>query len=221
MIKKIAITNFKRFDNLETDIEKVNTLISTNGAGKTSFLQALRWVLLGSFDKSYVRHDGPASVEVTFESGNVIYRSYDGEKQIVKVNGTASTQKAANQIVLESELHCSYEVASSMFDSKDFENYSKDIESFRTFLLSFLPVKLRKETFIKFIKDTRGRDFTSDEEDFFKKQITKDEYVIDDIDAFYKKFYDERKDVNKTVKDLKPKATFDKNTLPKETKEEL
>ena len=221
MIKKIAIANFKRFDNLETDIEKVNTLISTNGAGKTSFLQALRWALLGTFDKSYVRHDGPTSVEVTFESGTVIHRSYDGEKQIVKVNGSASTQKAANQIVLESELHCSYDVASAMFDSKDFENYSNDIEAFRTFLLSFLPVKLRKETFFKFIKETLGRDFNPDEETFFSEQFSKDEYVIEDIDSYYKKFYDERKEINKTVKDLKPKATFDKNTLPKETKEEL
>lgn len=221
MIQKVRVTNFKRYDNLEVNIDKITTLIASNGAGKTSFLQALRWALLGTFEKSYVRHDGPTSVEVTFESGTTVYRSYDGDKQIVKVNGAASTQKAANQIILESELHCSYEVASAMFDSKDFEKYSNDIEAFRAFLLSFLPVKIKKETFLKYIKETLGRDFTPDEEAFFNKHFNKNEYVIDDIDQYYKSFYEMRKEANKVVKDLKTKVGFDVKTLPKETKEEL
>ncbi len=222
MIKKIKVVNFKCFESFETDVEKINALIGSNGKGKTSFLQALKWGLLGVFDKSYVKiPDKPVSVEITFESGNVINRTFADDKQTVRVNKSISTQKAANQIIFEAELHSSPEVVSAMFDSKDFESYANDLNSFKGFLLSFLPVKIRKETFFDFLKTALGRDFTPDEKKFFETELTKDDFTIDDIDVYYKTFYDKRKDANKEVKELKPKAEFDIKTLPKETKEEL
>ena len=219
MVKEVKIVNFKKFSNVTVALEKVAKIIGPNGYGKTSFLQAMKWGLLGDFKTEYASAS-PCSVEITFDDGTVIKRTYT-DKQEVRVNGTVSTQTAAKEIALQ-KLHCTSEVAHAMFDVTSFEEYAKDVVAFRAFLLSFLPVKVKKESFFRFMEESLGRSFTDAEKTYFENRFSnRDSFTISDIDTLYKCFYDERKEANKQVKELKPKTEYDPSTIPTEKKEEL
>ena len=220
-VKKISISNFKGIETFDADLESINCLIGANGRGKTSTIQALKWALIGSFDVAFLRKDGSVpSVEVTFKDGMKVKRWYEDGKQNASVNGKASTLKDATQLVLETQLHCSPEVADAMFDVKALESYAENPKAFSEFLLSFLPVKVKKESLFRFMEQNLGRPLDSEERSFFDKEINATEVTLSLMDVYYKQFYEDRKLANREVKDLKPKAAFT-GTLPKETKEEL
>lgn len=43
-IKKIEIKNFKNFDKLETDFNKLNVIVGANASGKSNFIQSLKFI---------------------------------------------------------------------------------------------------------------------------------------------------------------------------------
>jgi predicted ATP-dependent endonuclease of OLD family len=56
MIKRVRLTNFKSLQDVTVDLEPVTVLIGKSGAGKTNFVEALRWVrdYLGSRNFNFV-----------------------------------------------------------------------------------------------------------------------------------------------------------------------
>ena len=70
MIKLVKIENWRSYDDLVVDLNsKVVFFVAPNGVGKTSFIEAVRWCIIGEPElkivKSAIRHDNrPVSVKV-------------------------------------------------------------------------------------------------------------------------------------------------------------
>lgn len=70
-IKKLCIKNFRSIQSQELELSRFNILYGANGAGKTSILNALRYVLNGELPKDPVRHgEESLSVSIDLDDGN-------------------------------------------------------------------------------------------------------------------------------------------------------
>lgn len=100
-IGKITINNFKGIDNKEFTPDKINLFIGKNGAGKTSYMEAVRYALTGEAPENILRTGKTlGSVKTTVFGGTEIERFF-GKKSNVRVAGVASTQKSLKQFLEE------------------------------------------------------------------------------------------------------------------------
>ncbi len=97
-INKVLVRNFKGIEKMDFVPEKINVFVGPNGAGKSSALQSIIAGLTGECTNPIRTGAKEASVKLDLGTlGSELERIY-GEKNIVKIAGKTTTQKAVNQL---------------------------------------------------------------------------------------------------------------------------
>ena len=98
-IDKIGIANFKGAKKLVFRPAKVNILLGHNGSGKSSVLQAIRYGLTGAYPPDPISGKSDrAVVELALRDIGTLTRSFSRDKNEVRLNGTATTQKSIAEV---------------------------------------------------------------------------------------------------------------------------
>lgn len=220
-IAKIIIKNYRGIEDLTINAKDINVFLGTNGVGKTSTLQAIRYVLTGQSDVDDIRMDAEEmSVEIIFEDTTSIRRIRKSDKNEVKVNGKTTTIKACNEF-LEQKFGCSKNVLEAMCGADFFKSLDK--KDLTNFILSILPIQVSYNKMIEFCEEKIGRKLDADEKKFLDScfDTTTATIGLSDIEHVYQNIFARRKLEKANLKVLQAKADFDTSKLPKETKEAL
>ncbi len=101
-INNLKITNFRTIESLSFNPGKVNVIIGHNGAGKSSTLEAISYLLTNKVGNNPIR-EGAALTTVEAEvMGTPFLRRYKTTGSTVKMNGKMTTQKSVQEWI-ESE----------------------------------------------------------------------------------------------------------------------
>lgn len=95
-IKNLKISNFKGIEKYEIDeVQQLEVFLGDNGTGKTSILDAVRFLLTGKAPNNFVRNvEQPSFVEGEIGDVGVIQRGIKRGKSFCTLNGKSVTQKA-------------------------------------------------------------------------------------------------------------------------------
>lgn len=193
-IKKITIKELGGIQSLEyTPEKKIATLCQRNGVGKTSFLEAVRFLLTGSNGKDLFRNGTEGGfIEAVFNNGDVILRGLDkNAKNYVKINGKNSTIGNMNEFV-KNLYHCNTDEISVTSSADIFANMGAD--KFNQFVMMHLPDKLTRDKLISFAKGSSQKAIEE-----IEKNTPDTEFGTALINKMYTVFYEKRKAANSEV----------------------
>lgn len=99
-IKQFSMENFQGIQRDSFEPEKLVAFLGDNGAGKTSHLEAIRFLLTGEAPDTPIRTGAAEAVVCGELSGiGVIERSVTAKGKKCRVNGRATTQKSINELM--------------------------------------------------------------------------------------------------------------------------
>lgn len=222
-ISNVKIENFRGIATKNISLDDLTIILDDCGKGKTSILNAIIFALTGDVDITDIRNGCiDTTVMVTFEDGSTIERSRDKTGTTCRINGKRTTATAAKEYV-NSLTGANVDFLPALLGVNFFENISQ--RDLSDFFSKVLPCSITFDKMIDLINQDIRKDakaYLKDEEVAFLKKYfdTNNSFGIEEIDAAYKKAYEERKGAKAVLKNLLPKSEFN-GVLPQETKEEL
>ena len=219
-IKTLQIQNFEGFDGTYEYVfhNTINALCLKNGAGKTSFLNALRYGITGIKPSgNMINIDAnSAAVGLTFHDGTGIIRQefadsksaryYLNRRPVTKKDLDEYLQSRAGVMQGTMKIATSADVLAGLKP-----------QEFGDLLLSYIPESLTKDKLIKMIDN-----LTAEEEAEIVKYFPDDTFGTEKIDDFYRHIMDLRKALNKKMSECESYLNhFAGMTVSSKTKEEL
>ena len=156
-IKRIKIKNFAGIKGeKEIELPKICALVGVNGTGKTSFLNAIRFVISGVEPDGDIIHNGEneASVEVIFDSGNSYKRIKQmsrSVKSVCKINDKTVLKKDFDK-AMEEELGIPISALENVMSADIFKTLNP--KEFGKFILGYIPEKMTKERVLSYISNS-------------------------------------------------------------------
>lgn len=192
-IKKVEIQNFKGVKFWESSITGPKLITGCNGAGKTSYLEALRFVLTGKMPQDMLRHDCESGyVKVFFSDPNetTVTRSfYAGDKpNKVKVNGKTTTAKEAQKIICDILGVAEDKLQLLTSDTLFRELISGDVGSFLTEFINEPMDYAKLYTLCS---------FTAEEKIKIETSLLPERFSVSDIDGVYQTLFTQRAGIKK------------------------
>lgn len=196
-IQNIEISNFKGIEHVSFDLSKNNVfcLSGENGKGKTSFLEAVNFLLTKNVPANFIRNNAGTTEVKGMVNGHLISRSSTaGENQVEnKLNGIKCTGVDINRVLENGAKDKKLDTALNIVSSKVFEDMSA--ADLADFLLSYINEKPSLDTIISYM-DSPSQDAI----DYLKEHTEQNEFSLDDIKKLHKEFYSTRTGVNKLAK---------------------
>ena len=225
-IKSMNIANFCGIKGKHRyDFPEVIALCAKNGSGKTSFINALRFVLTGYLPEGDVVTHGEesAAVQIETEAGNKYIRQKFAQKSKTTkcfFNGKQCSAKDMNKY-LEDEIGVPVDTAKFAATGELLTSLSS--QQFGELLLKYLPEQLTIDIIESRINGITENQKKIIESVFENAKITKDsEFGSVAIDAAYASLVERRKILKQTI--AKKKAVYDEYAsveMPSETPEEI
>lgn len=218
-ITNLTVKNFRGKDSMDLSFEKANAFTGKCGSGKTTIMKALQFALTGTYDKEDIRFgNGNASVIITFEDGSTASRVRVSDGVECRADGKKCTGTALNDYI-ESKICANAKVIDAMCSAEFFESIEqKDLTKF---ILSILPVRISFDKLIDFLTEMKSKPVSEKEKDFLKKYFSEfDTFGLAEIEAVYKKVFEERKCRKRDLQNMQGKTVFN-GTLPAESREDL
>lgn len=210
-ITNLKETGFKGMPDIDMALPKMLFVTGNNGAGKTSFVNALNFALTGNAPDGDIvsKTSGKTSVSITFDDATVITREKT-DATIVKYNGKRCTLKALNEAIENAvgipmdslKVASSSEMVRSMSPSE-----------FSDFITKYLPEDIPVEEIIK-LMDSADPDAIELVCDKFGESAT-----FKDINSAYNDFFEKRKDAKRryeTCSNALQKINIDNDFVPDE-----
>lgn len=216
-INKLTIEGFKCFEK-ETVIsfnEITKILLGHNGCGKTSIIEAIRFVLTGEFPVDGINYlTEKAFVKADFDTMSIARLKSFG-KTTVYLNDSQVTNKELDAVV-ETTFGLPKQSLKICTSSEVLANLSS--ADLGNFLKTYIPEEMTEDILFSYIKD-----ITSDEKDEIRKNLPPagTAFGINLLNALYTKYYEERTVANRTLKGLKTAAEAFTGSKPKRTIEEI
>lgn len=217
-ISKIIVKNFRGIRGEHTYVlPHIAKLTGPNGSGKTSLLDAVRYVTGDVLPEGSPVTNGENYMSVSmFLNGTEYTRGIKISKEgrnagFCKVDGRKVSKKDFDQAV-ETELGFSLENIRNVMSADIFK--SLDSKGFGKFILSYIPQKLSKAELIGQVPQEAAVLRACEE-------VIPDDAVIDmdTVDELYHTFYSTRKDVNFRVKSLQASLELIPEEMPGVTQE--
>ena len=195
-VKNINIKNFKCIeDKTIPELNKFTVITGSNGSGKTSLLNAIRFAVTGVAPSDPIRSGcNSACVEVEL-FGSTITRTI-GDKNEVRVNGKKTTAKSVKDFI-EANSGVSYDTAKIAVSSDLLRNMSGG--AFAEYLVNSGMIPATVDfTMIKKLCPT----ITSDVESQLRLFLP-DKFNLDDISDAYTNIFGARKALKKNLEEKK------------------
>ena len=218
-IKTLQINNFEGFEGtFEYEFKSpLNAICLKNGAGKTSFLNALRYGITGIKPAGRMINNNASSgaVGLTFHDGTGIIRQdftdkssrfYLNRRPVTKKALDESLQSRAGVVQGTMKIATSADVLAGLKP-----------QEFGDLLLSYIPESLTKEELIQMIGT-----LTDEEKNQIEKFFPDDTFGTEKLDEFHRHISDLRKTLNKKMSECETYLNY-YNKIPatSKTKEEL
>lgn len=200
-IKKLQILDFQGIDGrYEYEFkDTINALCLSNGSGKTSFMNALRYAITGEKPSGEFIRRGSQTVAVglTFHDGvGIIRQDYSDKKSARYFISGKPVTKAALDGYLQDRAGVSQDTM-KIATSSDVLAALKPKE-FGSLLLSYIPEKLTKKR-IKEMAASPEKPLLNEEIAEIDAFFPDTEFDTDEIKAFYKKMTELRKAIKKYI----------------------
>jgi len=211
MIKKIDISNYRNIRKKELTFDrKLVVFTGESGIGKTSVLNAIKFGLLGNAGVSDITSgEDRASVAVTFDDGATIERIRDQKTNSVRIKGSSTTNKSAEDYlskkiapksVLEAALNVDY-----------FEGLSK--KDLTSLFLGIIPGTLTTESVLNLCGQHLGSPLSDECRKLITAKLT--EVTMDPVSPFglpvlkqvYDILVDDRVSAKRNVRELTMKTS--------------
>ncbi len=199
-IEKLEITNFKGIDSTVVIPQKINVFMGHNGAGKSSRLDALRYVLTGNLPDCPVKYGADTASVTASIDGVEISRSV-GKKTGVFVAGKNTTKKSLHEF-----LNKKYGITSEVIKVITSGELLEQMKSgeFGKFLVqnNIIPLELDMEKLQKIYR-------------FSAKELSEVQACLpsapkifgtDELVEAHKFFYDKRTETTRLIKELKART---------------
>lgn len=202
-IKDVKITNFKGIKEEELTPGKVTVFIGNNGAGKSSTMGAIKYLVTGDLPNEPIKY---GETKMTVE-GNIdgidIIRGIDttkSAKSIFKVNGKNTTVKSFNELI-NSTTAMSISCIKAMTSS---EIMNMNPAAFTDFLLKVTPLEIDYARFLSFC----GTISSDAEMELSMIFPAAGKFTLTDVENAYKYFDERRRVVAKNTEIKKLQATY-------------
>lgn len=217
-ITTISIRNFKGIEDLQLNAKKLNAIIGKCGSGKSSLLDAIRFVLTGKAGKEVIRKGcREASVVLRFSDNSTIERIRRTSENISKCNGKSSTKRSLDEFLTARNMNpCWIESLCSVdwfagLSSKDLNN----------FFMTILPLRAKAETVVELVAQL-DKDLTEKKEKYLMEEILKKQEIFsfNDLANGYNTAYTVRQELKRKYNEMLPRCTFNE-TVPAKTREDI
>lgn len=205
-IDEIKLKNFGGISDLTVKPKKVNLLIGKNGAGKSTFLKAVKFGVVGGSMREDIIKEGEnaASVSVVLDGHNVVKTKNRGGPSKFKLDGKTTSQKSITEMFFK-DYGITDETMKFLSSSEVFENSSSS--DFTEFLLSsgFIPLNLDINKFIDVAK--KSGTMTPEVEEYIRNRFPAfpTEFDLSYIDTVDEGLEAEMKSLKNVMQNLKIK----------------
>lgn len=215
-LQNVKIRNFKGIEELEFNPEKLNVLVAKNGKGKTSTIEAIRYLLTGEYpDKAYKTGKKEFSVEAEIAGENVlrgrkiknnITSGLEEETAIFKLNGKTTTAKSFNELMLSRGVNLD---KLKTVSSK--EIMEMDVDVLTKFLLEVVPISISIDKLVSL-----DSSITLDMEEEICEVLPTENITLDNISDADKYFTQQRKHFKQLCEQKKAQTVYNGPDLSKE-----
>ena len=173
--------------------ETVYALCQKNGSGKTSFLNAFRYVLSGNKQGSILSSGAAMSaVGMTLDDGTSVIRQEFAEKSPkYYVNSGSSSKKVMEEQIL-SHTGVPGSVMKVVTSSEILEKMNP--QEFGELLLSYIPEQLSAEKVLGYLGDV-----PASVREYLSINLPDGDFGMEEVDAIYKASFDTRREVKKRL----------------------
>lgn len=202
-IKRVQVKNMRSLSSVDCCLSKVNFILGANNMGKSSLLNAIQYGVTNECSFSSKLQDLRRKKGGDAYDGIAIGVDIDGLGNVMRYCKTSSQINRLNKETvpdtkilenIQNAFGFGYSTIGIMFDAGKFTAMSPKEQ--KAFLLKLIGIKLNADTIISYM------DEPSEEAKNIVKDIIKGEMSIEDFDALYKRFYNERSIIKKKVKDV-------------------
>lgn len=217
-LQNLSIRDFKGISNLSFNPEKVNVVIGENGHGKTTLLEAIRYVITGKYpDDSIAIGANECHVSACVNGDNIdIGRKKDktGEKGLFKVEGK-TTSYSSYKTACEARGTAKQMDVAAFATSK--ELMDMDVDALTEFMLAHTPVQINFDKLISLEPA-----ITQEMADELNNVLPSENITFDNITEADNFFTSQRKVIKDACAAAKAKAVYT-GEIPneKETEESL
>lgn len=190
-IKEIKIRNIGGIEKQAAKLEKITVLMGKNGAGKSSFLKALKFGLVGDKSANLVRTGASEGEVCLLVEGHTVYKSKSDKGTKVRLDGKTTTQKSVNEFF--EGIGANAETMKFVTSSEMFDNCSS--KEFGEYLLNsgFVSPDIDIEDFITVCKKTSGISEEIEEELRNRLPSSPAKFTLDDVGNLFKLYDNKRK----------------------------
>lgn len=170
--------------------KNLNICVGNNGAGKTTILDALRFLITGDNKEK-------GCVEAILDSGDILYRGYD--KTSSSILDRRKVTVAALNSFIEDYTHVPMKNINIVSSSDIIASLSPDV--FQKLLIGYIPEELTADTIVNYIKDADG--ISEDEEKEIRAFFTEEKFGVGRLNEAFTWFRDLKKDYSALLKNKK------------------
>ena len=173
--------------------ETVYALCQKNGSGKTSFLNAFRYVLSGNKQGSILSSGAAMSaVGMTLDDGTSVIRQEFAEKSPKYYVNSGSTSKKVMEEQILSHTGVPGSVMKVVTSSEILEKMNP--QEFGELLLSYIPEQLSAEKVLGYLGDV-----PAGVKEYLSINLPDGDFGMEEVDAIYKTSFDTRREVKKRL----------------------
>lgn len=148
-LQNVRIKDFKGLENVSLDPEKINVLLGENGKGKTSLLEAIRYLITGEYPENSIRIGKDKCELSAIVNGDSIVcgrkTGKNGEAAIFKLEGKTTSYSSYKKSLTDRGLL--NQVTATEFASSS-KLMDMDVDALTEFMLANTPVQISLDKLI-------------------------------------------------------------------------
>lgn len=217
-MQKIILENFGKYKNMTLEPKQLGAYFASNGKGKTTIQDALRFAVTGEVDTGYIySREAYLRVTIIYNDGLEVERTRhktDGQK--VRVNGKPTTIKALNELYKERGMDVN--ISKYLSFTKMLEDITP--EAMNDLLLNYIPEEVPLDTVYGYI-ETDDIEIPEAKKEEISNIVGKDTVNANDIAVLHKEFYAQRTNAKASLRTIENQIAHFEGSKPERDEEAI